>query len=52
MAPVDQESINLHHTAWLAHRQDSIGLSLLLPGPFIPSFAWRMEEVWSWQHFG
>lgn len=35
MAPVDRESINSHHAAWFARRQDGVGLSLLLPGPFI-----------------
>ena len=37
MAPVHPESINLHHTAWFAHRRDGIGQSPLLPGPSVPS---------------
>lgn len=41
MAPGNQESVNLHHMAWFAHRQDSIGLSLLLPGPFMHSLHGR-----------
>lgn len=41
MALGNQESVNLHHMAWLTHRQDSIGLSLLLPGPFMHSLHGR-----------
>lgn len=43
MAPMDQMSINLHHTTWFACGLDSAGLSLLLPGPLILSLPGRWK---------